>query len=206
MLKRFLIISGLLLSLCNLASQDALGGYYFLSSGGHTVIGHCHLDDNGSGYFHCHTVSGHGSMLVCEQIQNHINVIIRAGTARQPPACPSPSRQSPTRSGGVPSPSFHLHQSEQILVSGRQLRRHPLLKKNSLDPAYAGPPAWLRRRVGIPRGLVQFSLPRGSRWRDGEWTSAAEVLYQVAFKLVIFPVTAGFSMRLYRRYASATYH
>ena len=77
MLKRFLIISGLLLSLCNLASQDALGGYYFLSSGGHTVIGHCHRDGNGSGYFHCHTVSGHGSMLVCEQIQNHINVILQ---------------------------------------------------------------------------------------------------------------------------------
>ena len=40
MLKRFLIISGLLLVLFNLASQGTLGGYYFLSSNGPTTIGH----------------------------------------------------------------------------------------------------------------------------------------------------------------------
>jgi hypothetical protein len=83
LLKRFLTISGLLLLLFNLASQGTLGGYYFLSSNGQTTIGHSHSDGDGIGYFHCHTVSEHGSMLVCEQIQKHLTTILhgRSGSA-----------------------------------------------------------------------------------------------------------------------------
>jgi hypothetical protein len=71
-MKRFLIISGLLISLVNMLSHGALSASYLPSSRGPNaalrVIGHCHGDGEGVGYFHPHPISKHGSLCVHGQL------------------------------------------------------------------------------------------------------------------------------------------
>ena len=71
MVKRYLIISGLLLLLFNLASQGALGAGYTPILGALGMVGHAHADGNDIG-FHYHPVSEHGSITASGQFIDHL--------------------------------------------------------------------------------------------------------------------------------------
>ena len=131
MLKRFLIISGLLLSLCNLASQDALRvDTIFSAAAGIRLSAIVTSTVTAAAIFIATPSPDTGQCWSASKSKAIQMSSSMAGPTRQPPACPPPSRQSPTRSGRVhPSSSCHLHQSEQISGIWRQLRRHPLLRK-----------------------------------------------------------------------------